>query len=169
MAQTVIDSQIIPEGRLLRTGGWSRWIAWALCITSVLSSLFLLILFQPSYSDSHHSQHGGLFRPVVALACLVFALVAVRKVRSGIILEKDGVVVRSAIGPSRYQWSEINEFQWRPLLIKKALQIQLKNGRRIYVHGFSVRSPDEARRAEKMVAELNRLVTGGSVQFDVRQ
>jgi hypothetical protein len=156
MAQAVIDSRTIPEGQLLCAGGWSRWTAWALCISSVLASLFLLILFQPSYSGS---QHGDSLRSVVAFACIVFGLASVRKIRFGVIVEEDGVVVRSAIGPSRYQWFEINEVQWQPSLTRRALQIHLTDGHRIYAHGFSVRSPDEAQRARDMVAELNRLVT----------
>lgn len=161
MAQAVNDSQAIAEGQLLRAGDWSRWAAWALCISSVLASLFLLILFQPSYNSSHD---GGSFRPVVAFACIVFGLVAVRKVRSGVLVEKDGVVVRSGIGPSHYQWPEIKEFRWRPSLFRKAFQIHLKDGRCIYAHGFSVRSPSEAQRAKEMVAEFNRLAGASSVE-----
>lgn len=166
MAQAVIDPHALPEGQLLRPNDGSIAAAWAMCFFAVLAALLFLDLFGPPIPGRHsHDSHlDNLLRVILGLVWIGFGLTAVRKVRSGVIVEKEGIVVRSRIRSSRYQWSEINEFQWRPSLTKKALQIHLKDGRRIYPHGLRVKTLDEAHRAKEMVAELNRRASGSSVE-----
>lgn len=157
MAQAVVDPQVLPEGQLLRPNDWSIAAAWVMCTVAVCAGLFLILV-----PPSPGSQLTGPYRPVLGLTWIGCGIMFVSKVRSGVTVEREGILVRSRIGSSRFRWSEINEFQWRPSLIRKALQIHLKNGRCIYAHGFSVRSPDEAQRAKEMVAELNRLAASRS-------
>lgn len=159
MEETTTKSRIVPKGQLLRPNDWSIAVAWVMFTCFALIGLFLILV--PPSSGSHFD---GPLRPVLGLAWIGFGIMAVSKVRSGVTVEKEGILVRSRVGSARYQWSEITDFQWRPSLTRKALRIHLKDGRCIYAHGFSVRSPDEAQRAKEMVAELNRLASGSSVE-----
>lgn len=157
MEDTATKSPLIPTGQLLRSNDWSIAAAWALCACAASIGLFLLLV-----PPSPGGQLTGPYRPVLGLTWIAFGALAVSKVRSGIIVEQQGILVRSRIGSAHYQWSEISKFEWRPSFTRKALRIHLKDGRCIYAHGFSVRSPDEASRAKEMVAELNRLAADGS-------
>jgi hypothetical protein len=159
MVQAVSDPHALPEGQLLRPNDWSIAAAWVLCAIAICAGLFLLLT--PPSPGGHFT---GSYRIIPGFWWIAFGVMAVSKVRSGVTVEKDGILVRSRIGSSRFRWSEINEIQWRPSFFRKALRIHLKDGRCIYTHGFSVRSPDEAQRAKEMVAELNRLASGRSVE-----
>jgi hypothetical protein len=157
--EDTVTKPLVPTGQLLRSNDWSIPAAWAMCAFGVFAGLFFILV-----SPSPGSEFDGPLRPVLGLAWIGFGIMSVNKVRAGVIVEKEGIVVRSRIRSDRYQWSEINEFKWQPSLIRKTLQIHLKDGRCIYAHGFSVRSPDEAQRAKEMVAELNRLASDRSVE-----
>jgi hypothetical protein len=158
--QPTSQPSLVPEGQLLRPNDWSIAAAWVLFTIAVSAGLFLLL--RPPATP--HSELTGSYRLILGFLWIGFGLMAVSKVRSGVTVEKDGILVRSRIGSSRYRWSQISEFKWQPSAIRKALQIHLKDGRCIYAHGFSVRSPAEAQRAKEMVAELNRLAAGGSTE-----
>lgn len=149
-----IEHRPLPEGELLRPNDWSQPAICMLAFFAVGIGLFLLLT-----SPAEGSSLAGPLRPVYALAWIVFGLLPLRKVRAGVIVEKDGIVVRSPrLRSTSYQWREIKEFAFRPSIIRNSLVIELQDGRQISAHGFGVRSTSDRQRAEALVSELNSRV-----------
>jgi len=146
-------SPLLPEGEVLRPNDWSQPAAWMLALFAVGAGL-LLLLTEPARGSSL----TGSLRPVLGLAWIAFGLISISKVRAGVLVQKDGIEVRSRLHASSYQWSAIKQFTLQPSMTRNNLQIELKDGKLIRAHGFGVRSSSERCRAESMVAELNRRV-----------
>jgi hypothetical protein len=148
----------LPEGELLRPNDWSRPAACMMAFFAVGIGLLLLLT-----TPAQGSNLDGPLRPVYGLGWIAVGLLPLRRVRAGVIAEKDGVVVRPPLGrTSRYRWSEIKNFRFRPSFIRKSLVIELQDGRQIGAHGFGVRSTADRQRAEALVSELNSRVSATS-------
>lgn len=145
------EAQLLLEGELLRPNNWSRPAACMTAFFAVGIGLFLLLT-----SPSQGSSLAGSLRPVYGLAWIAFGLLPLRKVIAGVIVERDGITVRSPrFRTTRYKWPEIKEFAFRPSIMRNSLLIELRDGRQISAHGFGVRSMAERLRAEALVSELN--------------
>jgi hypothetical protein len=80
----------LPEGAVLRLNDWAEPAAWILGLAAGLIGVFLLVV-----SPSPHSQLGGSLRPVLGLAWLAFGVMAASGARAGVVVGKDGIVVRT--------------------------------------------------------------------------
>lgn len=148
----------MPEGELLRPNDWSRPAACMMAFFAVGIGLLLLLT-----TPAQGSNLDGPLRPVYGLGWIVFGLLPLRRVRAGVVVGTDGIVVRPPLRrTSRYRWFEIKIFRFRPSFIRKSLVIELRDGRQIGAHGFGVRSAADRRRAEALVSELNDRVAGAS-------
>ena len=100
-----------------------------------LIGVFLLVV-----SPSPHSQLGGSLRPVLGLAWLAFFMAA-SGARAGVVLDKDGIVVRTRFRQSSYRWAEIRGFDLQPSLTRPPLCIHLRDVRDIRARGFEESNP----------------------------
>src|SRR4051794_32393252 len=91
----------LPEGELLRLNESSHIAGWALAIGMSLLGLIFLVT---SGSPSQHSD--GSLRPVLGLVWLGFGLMIAAEARSGVIVRKDGIVVRGWLRRRQWAWSE---------------------------------------------------------------
>jgi hypothetical protein len=148
----------LPEGELLRPNDWSRPAACMLAFFAVGIGLLLLLT-----TPAQGSSLDGPLRPVYGLAWIAFGLLPLRRVRAGVIVETNGITVRPPLRrTSRYEWSELKHFMFRPSIFRNSLVIELQDGRQISAHGFGVRSMADRRRAEELVSELNSRVAAKS-------
>jgi len=98
---------------------------------------------------------------MLGLAWLAFGVMAASGARAGVVVGKDGIVVRTRFRQSSYRWAEIRGFDLQPLLARPPLCIHLRDARDIRARGFASKSATERRRAEAMVAELTQRASRG--------
>lgn len=150
MPSADLKDQRIQEGELLRPNEWSQSIAGLVAFFAVAIGLLLLLT-----NPVQGSNITGQLRPVYGLIWIVFGLMLVSRLTAGLVVEENGVIVRSRFRSAQYQWAEIKEFVFRPSFIRRSLVIEFQDGRKIGVHGFGVRSVADRQRAEGLVSELN--------------
>lgn len=80
-------------------------------LTAGLIGLFLLLV-----SPSPHSHLGGSLRPILGLAWLAFGVMVASSARAGVVVDKNGISVRTRFRRSNYRWGEIRNFEFRPSL-----------------------------------------------------
>jgi hypothetical protein len=148
----------LPEGEILRPNDWAEPAAWMLGLAAGLIGVFFLVV-----SPSPHSQLGGSLRPLLGLAWLAFGVMAASGARAGVVVGKDGIVVRTRFRQSSYRWAEIRGFDLQSSLTRPPLCIHLRDTRDIRSRGFAPKSATEHRRGEAMVAELNRRASFGQL------
>jgi PH (Pleckstrin Homology) domain-containing protein len=146
------------EGEVLRLNGWAELAGWIFAVAAGLAAFLLLSGPAPG------SDLDGLPRFLSGVVWLGFAFLAGSGARAGLVVGPNGVEVRARIRSSRFSWPEITDFALRRSIFRPNLMIRLVDGREVPVVGFEPRSQGDARRAEQIVAKLNRRVTiGGQV------
>lgn len=153
MSETNSEQPLVQDGEVLRLNDWADPVALMLAFCAVGAGLLLLLT-----GPAHGSNLNGSLRPVLGFAWIAFGLMAVSGLRAGLIVEEQGIVVRSRVRTASYLWSDIRHFELQESKVKNALRIELKDGRQVSVRGFNTRSQSEVSTAEAMVAELNRRV-----------
>ena len=147
----------LPEGEVLRLNDWVVPAGWMLALFAVLGGA-LLILTDPAPG----SEFDSPLTPLIGLAWLAFAFFVATGSRSGLVVKAECVEVRFRIRSTTISWSEISEFVLPQSGYRRALVVQLRDGRKLRAVGFEAKSSREAERARLMVAELNRRVSAVS-------
>lgn len=145
------DREPLPEGEVLRLNDWAESAGWVLALFAGLAGG--LLLFTDPAPDSNLS---GPLRPLLGAVWFGLAFLAASGARSGLVIRSGGVEVRSRFRSSTFSWPDIDEFVLKQSIYRPSLRMKLKDGQELRVVGFGARSPEEANRAETMVAELNR-------------
>lgn len=145
------EPPLLPEGEIVRLNDSSETVMWALAICAVGIGLFFILV-----TPSRPGAITGPGRPVLGLAWVLWGLLIASRTRMGLVVSQEGITVRYRFHASSYKWSEVKEFRLRQWGPRKALRIELENGRRIGASGFGASSPRDIQTAENVVAELNR-------------
>lgn len=143
----------LPEGEVLRLNEWTEPAGWMLGLFAGLAGALLLFTDPASGGNL-----DGPLRPVLAVIWLALAFVAASGARSGLVVRPEGIEVRGRIRSSTFSWGDISSFALKRSMLGPSLHVKLRDGGDLGVAGFGARSLEEARRAEALVAELNRRV-----------
>lgn len=143
-------TQTLPEDETLRVNEWEA--ALTLLIGGAL--IFIGVVGMFSGQGRYHHVPSWL-RPVVSLVCIAGGMHMAARCRSGLIVDKEGIVVQGAIRRRRWRWHEVECFELTPAVSVPVLRIDLADGSRVRVPGFKGRSREERELAIERVAELN--------------
>lgn len=143
------DTSVLPpDGRLIRVSQWRQQIVW-LCFGG-----FALLYVNAAV---HAFLAGSVYGVLLGLGLLVGGGISLRVPTTGLILEKQGVKVRSPLWTRHYAWGEIGCFELvghpvSPYMHR--LRIHLLDGGVKKARGFFARGHDEEARQKILFQAL---------------
>jgi hypothetical protein len=131
----------------LRVNDWGTNGVWI--VTLVIALCGLLALWGAVQGDSSEALPLGV-------ALLLFSLLCGRVAMLGVVLEDDGIKVRTWFRTYRLKWAEIEDFELRGTVFRTSLHVRLVDGRVIGAQGLAARTDSERQRAQEIFADLKR-------------
>jgi len=153
------SSILPPDGHLIYVSLWRRQVASA-CLA--MFSLLYLSVGISAFAI------GTLTGVTLGVVCLVMAVISVRATLSGLMLEDEGMRLRTPLRTYRWKWNEIERFDLRPRGYSPRFRIHLRDGRIRKVRGgfFAKQAKEEERLQALFEALAARLEAGQSAQTE---
>jgi hypothetical protein len=136
----------MEEGMPLRVNEWGTPGMWVLCLIMALCSF---LTFWSAIQGN-----AGAFASSAAF--LIFGLFCGRVAMLGLIIEEDGVKVRTYGKTIRMTWTEVAGFELRDTVYRASLRVERVDGTVIGVQGIAPRTSSEKDRAQRIWHELQQ-------------
>ena len=134
-----------PDGHLVYASSFRYQVTWA---AFGLFALMDLAIAVTAFAL------GTVAGAALGTACLILAAWSLRIPTTGLVLEKDGIRLRTAFWTYRWDWHEIRRFELKPRGNIPRFRIHLCDGQTKKARGFFARGPSEEERSQALVAAL---------------
>jgi hypothetical protein len=140
------EQRPLPEGELLRLNEWEEPGAWMLAGFFVLVGIIVVDWKVPP----------GVEDIVIAVVAFGAAAMIAGVARSGLVVDREGVTVRSLWRSRRWAWSEVDRVEVKVPLFRGALRVHLVDGRVLSAAGLDGRTRSERQLSKAWLDEMNR-------------
>jgi hypothetical protein len=140
------EQRPLPEGELLRLNEWEEPGAWMLAGFFVLVGVLVVDWKVPP----------GVEDVVIAVVAFGAAAMIAGVAGSGLVVDREGVTVRSLWRSRRWAWSEVDRVEVKVPLFRGALRVRLVDGRVLSAAGLDGRTRSERQLSKAWLDELNR-------------
>ena len=140
----------------MRLNEWEEPGAWMLAGFFVLMGLIVVDWKVPP----------GVEDLVAAAVAFGAATMIAEVARSGLVVDREGVTVRSLWRSRRWAWSDVDHVEVKVPLFRGALRVHLADGRVISAAGLDGRTRRERQLSEAWLSEINRRAAAARIVGD---